>query len=71
MKKKIKSLLASVIIVNYNNKNYIKECINSIKKQNYELIEIIFVDDQSTDDSLSVVKPSKLIKIIKTRKKKN
>ena len=70
MKKKIKPFLVSVIIVNYNNKNYIHRCINSIKKQNYKSIEIIFVDDQSTDGSLSLVKPSKLIKIIKTKKKK-
>ena len=70
MKKKNKPLLVSVIIVNYNNKNYIHKCINSIKKQNYKSIEIIFVDDQSTDGSLSLVKPSKLIKIIKTSKKK-
>tara|TARA_Y100000389_G_scaffold196166_1_gene228666 strand:- start:521 stop:760 length:240 start_codon:yes stop_codon:yes gene_type:complete len=70
MKEKNKLLLASVIIVNYNNKNYIQRCINSIKKQSYKIIEIIFVDDHSTDNSFSMIRKSKSIKIIKTTKKK-
>ena len=48
--------LASVIIANYNNNDHIRECINSIKIQIYKNIEIIFVDDQSGDNSLQTIK---------------
>ena len=56
---------ASVIIINYNNKNYIQKCIESILNQTYQNIEIIFYDDNSKDDSLLELKKYKNIKIIK------
>ena len=48
--------LVSVIIANYNNQRYLQECLNSILDQTYDNIEIIVVDDCSTDDSLSVLR---------------
>lgn len=39
----------SVIIPFYNRKKHVKECINSVLKSSLELIEIICVDDGSTD----------------------
>tara|TARA_B100001121_G_C18671397_1_gene614044 strand:+ start:1180 stop:1977 length:798 start_codon:yes stop_codon:yes gene_type:complete len=62
---------ASVIVVNYNNSKYIERCINSLKKQSYKNIEIIFVDDHSTDNSISIIKKFKKIKIFKTSTKTN
>ena len=56
---------ASVIIANYNNARFIKDCINSLKTQTYENIEIIFFDDNSSDNSIEVIEKFKNIKIIK------
>lgn len=41
----------SIIVPVYNNKNYLKKCIESIIKQKYENIEIILVNDGSMDGS--------------------
>tara|TARA_B100001123_G_C15200535_1_gene983171 strand:- start:254 stop:1048 length:795 start_codon:yes stop_codon:yes gene_type:complete len=62
---------ASVIIVNYNNSKYIERCVKSVKNQTYNNLEIIFVDDNSTDNSISVVKKFKKIKILKTKSRSN
>ena len=57
---------ASVIVINYNNAKYIDKCIKSLISQSYKNIEIIFVDDNSNDNSLTIVKKyKKKIKIIK------
>ena len=54
------SNLFSVLIANYNNGNYITETIKSIQKQTYENIEIIIVDDASTDNSIDIINRLKL-----------
>ena len=60
--KKIKNKYASnnqkvsVIIPNYNNELFIEKCISSILSNTWENIEVIFVDDASTDNSLEIVK---------------
>ena len=41
----------SVIVPVYNVSNYIHKCVDSIINQKYENLEIILVDDGSTDDS--------------------
>lgn len=46
----------SVIIPNYNNSIFIKKTIYSILKSEYTDIEVIFVDDCSTDDSVEIVR---------------
>lgn len=43
--------LVSVIIPVYNVAGYIKDCLNSIRKQSYANLEIILVDDGATDES--------------------
>ena len=66
---KLKKIKVSVLIANYNNKDYLTECISSIKKQNYKNIEIVFHDDFSSDNSLKIISKYKEIKIIKNNKR--
>ena len=60
--------LVSIIIPVYNVELYVKESIESVLKQTYKNIEIIIVDDGSTDNSLKVCKEvldtDKRIKVI-------
>lgn len=43
--------LISVVVPVYNVQMYLKRCLQSIKQQSYQNIEIIIVDDGSTDES--------------------
>jgi len=46
----------SVVIPTYNESRYLKEAISSILNQTYKKIEVIVVDDGSTDDTREIVK---------------
>lgn len=41
--------LVSVIIPVYNVKDYLNECLDSIRQQTYKNIEVLMIDDGSTD----------------------
>ncbi|ASW11170.1 glycosyltransferase family 2 protein [Lactobacillus delbrueckii subsp. lactis DSM 20072] len=45
------SPLVSVIIPVYNVEEYLDKCLNTVIHQNYKNLEIILVDDGSTDNS--------------------
>ena len=62
----------SIIIPMYNSEKYILDCLNSIINQTYRNIEVIVVDDCSTDNSVKLVKSLKdeRIKLIKQKKNK-
>ncbi|MEX5906383.1 glycosyltransferase family 2 protein [Providencia hangzhouensis] len=47
--------LVSVIIPVYNTEIYLMKCINSIINQTLKDIEIIIVNDGSTDNSLAII----------------
>lgn len=46
--------LISVIVPIYNTEKYLVECVESIREQTYSNIEIILVDDGSTDASIEI-----------------
>lgn len=48
--------LISVIVPIYNVENYLEECLESLAKQTYPNLEIIMVNDGSTDNSETICK---------------
>ena len=57
----------SVVIANYNSCDYIEKCINSLKTQTYKDIEIIFFDDNSSDNSIDKIKKFSNVKVIENK----
>lgn len=50
-----KSSIVSAVIVNYNGKDYLGPCLQSIESQSYQPLEVIVIDNASTDDSVWMV----------------
>lgn len=46
----------SIIVTNFNGLSWLGPCFDSIYKQTYKNFEVIFVDNHSTDDSVSFVR---------------
>lgn len=59
----------SIIVPNYNKEEYIEETLNSIFNQTYQNIEVIIIDDGSTDNSLSIIKKYP-VKLFHTNRKR-
>lgn len=67
----IEKPLISIIVPVYNVELYINDCLNSIRKQTYKNIEIIVVEDLSTDGSKKALQPhfkDKRVKLIQHEK---
>lgn len=54
----------SIIIPCYNHGNYLEEALESIFSQQYEAVEIVVVDDGSTDNTKAVAEQYKRVKYI-------
>lgn len=50
----MKDKLISIIVPIYNSEKYLEKCIDSILNQTYKLIEVILINDGSTDNSLNI-----------------
>lgn len=48
--------LVSVIVTSYNHGRYLTAALESVYKQTWKNIEVIVVDDASTDDSVKIIK---------------
>lgn len=46
----------SIIILNYNGERFLKDCFDSVLSQTYSEFEIIFFDNNSTDESVEFVR---------------
>ena len=51
----MKSPKVSIVVPVYNGERYIRETIQSVKRQTEEDWELLLVDDVSTDKSLEVI----------------
>ncbi len=56
--------LISVIIPVYNREKYIKNCLDILLNQTYKNLEIIVVDDGSSDNSVKIIKQYPSVKLI-------
>lgn len=52
----MRKFTVSVIVPNYNNEKYIRQCLDSILSQTYSIKELVIFDDCSTDTSREILK---------------
>ena len=58
--------LVSIIVLNWNGKRFLRECLESLCNQTYRELEIIFVDNDSIDGSVDfVVEQFPFIRVVK------
>ena len=46
----------SILIAVYNASEFLSECLDSVLKQTYRNIQVICIDDGSTDNSLDILR---------------
>ncbi len=64
-----KNIKVSVIIVNWNGKQHLEECLDSLSKQTFKAFESILVDNGSSDGSVEFIEKNfPAVKIVKLDK---
>jgi GT2 family glycosyltransferase len=53
---KAKNPFISIVIANYNGRNYLRTCLSSLLRSSITNYEIIVIDNNSTDESVKIVK---------------
>ena len=48
--------LVTIIIPVYNNEQFVSKCVESVMRQTYQNLQIVIIDDGSTDSSLAICK---------------
>ena len=48
-------ILASIVVVNWNGRQYLKPCLRSLQQQTFQDFEVIVVDNGSTDGSVQLL----------------
>lgn len=70
----MKKTLLSILIPNYNHSVYLPECLSSVLQSTSKNLEIVIVDDASTDNSIQIIesflKKDTRIKLIKNKTNK-
>lgn len=61
--------LVSLVILNWNGKRWLKQCLPTVKKINYPSLEVVIVNNGSTDDSVDFLKKYyPTIKVVEIKK---
>lgn len=63
MEQNITNKKVSVIIVSYNNQDWVEQCLDSLVNQEYSQIEVIWVDNNSKDATIEKVQQKKYEKL--------
>lgn len=61
--------LVSIAIVNWNGEKYLYKCIKSLLNQSYKNIEIIIIDNDSTDNSIKIIEDNFINDVILVKNK--
>ena len=52
----LRSALITIVVPVYNYAQYVLEALESVNSQTLEILDLVVIDDRSTDDSLSIVR---------------
>lgn len=47
--------MVSIVVANFNNAQFLRQCLESLVKQTYPNLEIVICDDASDDDSVNII----------------
>ena len=61
----------AIILVNWNQKDDLEECLSSLRKVEYKNYKIVIIDNNSTDGSVDMVKKMRDTNIQILRNKRN